>query len=79
VRSQLPSAAPIDVDQGPHAQPVSSSNTTDFTRAYWMDRQGLPHTKKLRTLERFTCADAATIKYELMVDDPGAYTANGGR
>ena len=49
--------------------------TTGFNESFWMDRQGLPHTEKLRTLERFTRADAATIKYELMVDDPGAYTA----
>jgi hypothetical protein len=37
-----------------------------------MDRQRLPHTEKLRTLERFTRTDGATIKYELTVDDPGA-------
>jgi hypothetical protein len=40
-----------------------------------MDRQGLPHTEKLRTLERFTRSDSNTIKYELTVDDPGAYLA----
>jgi hypothetical protein len=48
--------------------------STGFNESFWMDRQGLPHTEKLRTLERFTRTDAATIKYELTVDDPGAYT-----
>ena len=40
-----------------------------------MDRRGSPHTDKLHTLERFTRTDSATIKYEVTVDDPGAYTS----
>jgi len=39
-----------------------------------MDRDGLPHTEKLHTIEKFTRTDSATMKYELTVDDPGAYT-----
>ena len=49
-------------------------DTTGFNEGFWMDRQGLPHTEKLRTLERFTRTSFAAIKYELTVDDPGAYT-----
>ena len=50
-------------------------DTTGFNDSFWMDRRGLPHTEKLRTLERFTRTDSNTIKYEVTVEDPGAYTA----
>ena len=42
---------------------------------FWLDRRGLPHTEQLRTLERFTRLSATGMKYEITVDDPGAYTA----
>ncbi|HXH24385.1 MAG TPA: hypothetical protein VNI78_03985 [Vicinamibacterales bacterium] len=48
--------------------------TTGFTEGFWMDRKGLPHTDRLRTVERFTRTEYDTIRYELTVDDPGAYT-----
>jgi hypothetical protein len=35
----------------------------------------LPHTNQLHTLERFTRIDLDTLKYEVTIDDPGAYTA----
>ena len=50
-------------------------DTAGFNESFWMDRRGLPHTEKLRTLERFTRTDSNTIKYEVTVDDPDAYTA----
>ena len=46
-------------------------DTVGFNESFWMDRRGSPHTEKLHTLERFTRTDAATIKYEVTVDDPG--------
>ncbi len=49
-------------------------DTVGFNEGFWMDRDGLPHTEKLHTIERFTRTDAAALKYELTVDDPGAYT-----
>ena len=39
-----------------------------------MDRGASPHTEQLRTLEHFTRTDAVSMRYELTVDDPGAYT-----
>ena len=45
-----------------------------FNEGFWMDRDGLPHTDKMHTIERLTRTDFATMKYELTVDDPGAYT-----
>jgi len=50
-------------------------DTVGFNEGFWMDRRGLPHTKAMHTLERFTRADAAAINYEVTVSDPGAYTA----
>ena len=50
-------------------------DSTGFNESFWMDRRGLPHTEKLKTVERFTRTDANTIKYEVAIEDPGAYTA----
>jgi hypothetical protein len=54
--------------------------TTNFNESFWLDRRGVPHTEQLRTLEKFTRTSLATIKYEVTIDDPGAYTRpwNGG-
>jgi hypothetical protein len=46
-----------------------------YNESFWFDRSGLPHTEKLHTIERFTRTNSLAIKYELTVDDPGAYTA----
>jgi hypothetical protein len=49
-------------------------DTVGYNEGFWMDRDGLPHTDKLHTIERLTRTDATALKYELTVDDPGAYT-----
>ena len=49
-------------------------DTVGYNEGFWMDRDGLPHTDKLHTVERLTRTDAAALKFELTVDDPGAYT-----
>ena len=49
--------------------------TVGYSEDFWLDRTGLPHTEKLRTVERFTRTDFNSLKYEATVDDPGAYTA----
>ena len=36
---------------------------------------GLPHTERMHLTERFTRLDFSTLKYEVTIDDPGAYTA----
>jgi hypothetical protein len=46
-----------------------------FNEKFWLSRDGLPHTDKLHLIERFTRTDARTLKYEVTIDDPGAYTA----
>jgi hypothetical protein len=50
-------------------------DSVGFNENFWLDRRGLPHTSALHTLEKFTRMDSATIRYEVTVDDPGAYTA----
>jgi hypothetical protein len=50
-------------------------DTVGFNERFWFDRSGLPHTNQLHTLERFTRVDLDTVRYELTIDDPGAYTA----
>jgi hypothetical protein len=50
-------------------------DSTGFNESFWLDRRGIPHTEALRTLERFTRTAAGTIVYEVVLDDPGVYTA----
>jgi len=50
-------------------------DTIGFNEDFWMDRGMLPHTTQLHTIERFTRTSFDTLRYELTIDDPGAYTA----
>jgi hypothetical protein len=49
-------------------------DTVGFNEAAWMERFAMPHTDRLHTVERVTRTDFNTLKYEVTVDDPGAYT-----
>jgi len=49
-------------------------DTIGFNEGFWMDRAGSPHTEKLHFMEKFTRTDYNTLKYEVTVEDPGAYT-----
>jgi hypothetical protein len=49
-------------------------NTTGFNEDFWFTNGGLPHTDQLSLVERFTRTDYHTLRYEVTVDDPGAYT-----
>ena len=49
-------------------------NTTGFNEDFWFSNGGLPHTDRLRLLERFTRTDFDTLRYEVTIDDVGAYT-----
>ena len=49
-------------------------DTVGFNEKFWMSRDGLPHTDRLHLIERFSRTDARTLKYEVTIDDPGAYT-----
>ncbi len=49
-------------------------DSVGFNEGFWMDRRGLPTTDQLHTVERFTRQNADIMRYEITVDDPGAYT-----
>lgn len=49
-------------------------DTTGFNEDFWFTNGGLPHTDQLHLTERFTRTDFDTLRYEVEVDDPGAYT-----
>ena len=48
--------------------------TTGFNEDFWFTNGGLPHTDLLSLVERFSRPDYDTLRYEVTVDDPGAYT-----
>jgi hypothetical protein len=50
-------------------------DTVGFNEGAWVDNLGPPTTEKLHTIERFTRTDFNTIRYEITIDDTGAYTA----
>ncbi len=49
-------------------------DTVGFNDSFWLDRGGLPSTEQMRTVERLTRTNLTTLRYELTIDDPGAYT-----
>jgi len=49
-------------------------DTVGFNEDMWIDRGNLPHTSQLHLIERLTRTRFDSLKYEITVDDPGAYT-----
>ncbi len=49
-------------------------DTRGFNEDFWFTNGGLPHTEQLKLIERFTRTDFDTLKYEVTIEDPGAYT-----
>ena len=49
-------------------------DTSGFNESFWFSNGGLPHTEQLRLTERFSRTDLDTLKYEVTINDPGAYT-----
>jgi len=45
-----------------------------FNEKFWFTNGGLPHTEALHLTERFSRPDLNTLKYDVTVDDPRAYT-----
>lgn len=45
-----------------------------YNERFWMHRGGLPHTDALHLTERFTRPDFDTLRYEVTINDPRAYT-----
>ena len=49
-------------------------DSSGFNEKFWFSNGGLPHTQQLKLVEKFTRTDMNTLKYEVTIDDPGAYT-----
>jgi hypothetical protein len=49
-------------------------DTRGFNEDFWFTNGGLPHTDQLRLVERFTRTDFDTLRYDVTIEDPGAYT-----
>jgi hypothetical protein len=49
-------------------------DTVGFNEDFWFTQGGLPHTDQLHLTERFTRSDSDTLRYQVEVDDAGAYT-----
>ncbi len=49
-------------------------DTVGFNERFWFTNGGLPHTSALHLIERVTREDYNTLRYEVTIDDPGAYT-----
>jgi hypothetical protein len=48
--------------------------TRGFNEDFWFTTGGLPHTNQLHLTERFSRPSFDVLRYEVTVDDPGAYT-----
>ena len=48
--------------------------TVGFNERFWFTNGGLPHTSALQLTERFSRPNYNTLRYEVTVDDPRAYT-----
>jgi hypothetical protein len=49
-------------------------DTLGFNERFWFTNGGLPHTENLHLTERISRPDFNTLKYEVRVEDVGAYT-----
>lgn len=49
-------------------------DTVGFTTNFWMSRSGFPHTEQLHLVERISRPSFGRLRYEAVIDDPGAYT-----
>jgi hypothetical protein len=45
-----------------------------FNGKAWLDQAGHAQTEKQHLIERYTRTDSLTLKYEVTIDDPGAYS-----
>ncbi len=49
-------------------------DSVGFNEKMWFDAEGSPHTEQLHLIERFTRLSLEQLKYEITIEDPGAYT-----
>jgi len=49
-------------------------DTVGFNDRTWLDDAGHPHTEQLHVIEKYSRTDPLTMKYDVVIDDPSAYT-----
>jgi hypothetical protein len=49
-------------------------DTIGVNDRFWLDSEGTPHTEQLHMVERFTRTDYTTLRREVTITDPGAFT-----
>lgn len=49
-------------------------DSVGFNSRSWLDDAGHPHTEQLHVIEKYTRTGPLAMKYEAIIDDPGAYT-----
>jgi hypothetical protein len=49
-------------------------DTVGFNDKTWLDEAGHPHSEKLHLIERYQRIDPETMRLDMTIDDPGAYT-----
>jgi hypothetical protein len=49
-------------------------DSVGFNDKFWFDFAGHPHTDKLHVTERYRRPDYSHLEFEVVIDDPGAYT-----
>ena len=49
-------------------------DTVGLNDKFWLDRPGTPHTEKLHLIERYTRTNFTTLRRDVTIDDPGAFT-----
>jgi hypothetical protein len=50
-------------------------DTVGINEKSWTNRDGIPHTDRLHLIERVSRPDYNTLRYDVTIDDPGAFTA----
>jgi hypothetical protein len=54
--------------------PTLVVDTIGLNDKFWLDGSGIQHTEQLHLVERWTRTDYSTMKREVTIDDPGAFT-----
>jgi hypothetical protein len=49
-------------------------DSVGFNDRTWLDDAGHPHTEQLHVTEKYARTGPTTMKYDVVIDDPGAYT-----
>jgi hypothetical protein len=49
-------------------------DSVGFNDRTWLDDAGHPHSDRLHVIEKYSRTSPGTMKYEVVIDDPGAYT-----